>query len=171
MSGSCQACQLRFGYFQSHKTKTAMMRAILNHTAKTSENAHRCLKGVRAVLFGLVVFVMAVQGVALALSRAQAASHEGVAGVSTAASVDCAREDSRAPSNDGRAHQCSLAGLCCLASCERQTSFGLAGTAFSAAAFSRSATDRVEPSAPVRRRVRPAGWASAWSSRAPPQTA
>ena len=83
---------------------------------------------------------------------------------------DCAQDDSRSPASDGHAHKCSLAGLCCLASCEAQT-FGLAGAAFSLAPWHRSAADAVKPHAPARSRLAQAGWASAWSSRAPPRHA
>ncbi|RNJ50443.1 hypothetical protein D1O30_13480 [Methylocystis hirsuta] len=169
-SDSCQAHQLRFGYLFSTRRRTATMRQIGNPATKTSENADRRLGRVRAALFGFVAFVMTLQAVVLASPWAQSASHEEIAAVSIAAVVDCAQDDSRLPASDGHAHKCSLAGLCCLAGCEAQT-FALPGAAFSLAPWSRLATDAVKPHDPARSRLALAGWASAWSSRAPPQTA
>ena len=169
-SDSCQAHQLRFGYLFSIRRRTATMRQIPRHTTKTSESASRGLGRVRAALFGFVAFVMALQGVVLASPWARSASHEEIAAVSIAAVVDCAQDDTRSPSSDGRAHKCSLAGLCCSAGCEAQT-FALPGAAFSLAPWSRLAADAVKPHDPARSRLALAGWASAWSSRAPPRRA
>lgn len=147
----------------------SMMRRIPSHTTKPGEHANGRPKSVRAVLFGLVAFVMVFQGLAsLAAPWTRSASQEGVV---AAVAIDCAREDSRPPASDGRPHKCSLAALCCLASCDGHPSFGLAGAAFSVAAWSGSESEGVEPFAPARRRLAIAGWASAWSSRAPPQAA
>lgn len=153
--------------FFLRQTKTAAMRQIPDHPMRASESAGRRLGRVRAILFGFVAFVIAVQGVVLASAWARSASHEEIAAVSIAAVADCAQDDTRSPANDGRAHKCSLAGLCCSASCEAQT-FGLPGTAFSLAPWSRLAADAVKPPVPVRRRLALVGWATAWSSRAPP---
>jgi hypothetical protein len=148
-----------------------MMRQDPDHTTKTSACAHRRLKSVRAVLFGFVALVIALQGFALTLCRAQTASDEGIVAVSTAVSVDCTQEDPNSPPSDGRLHNCLLAGLCCLPGCEGQAWFGLAGAASSAAAWSRSVSEGVERYAPAWPRLALAGWASAWSSRAPPPAA
>ncbi|PWB91641.1 hypothetical protein C5688_03750 [Methylocystis sp. MitZ-2018] len=144
------------------------MRQIPRHTTTTNESARRRLGRIRAILLSLIAFVMAVQGVVLASSWARSASHEEIAAVSIAAVVDCAQDDTRSPASDGHPHKCSLAGLCCLASCEAPT-FGLAGAGFSLAPWRRLAADAVKPRAPARSRLALAGWASAWSSRAPPR--
>lgn len=156
--------------FMLHQAKTATMQQIPRHTTTTSESARRRLGRVRAILLSLIAFVMAVQGVALASPWAQNASHKEIAAVSIAAVADCAQDDTRSPANDGHAHKCSLAGLCCSASYEVQT-FGLPGAAFSLAPWRRLAADAVKPHAPARSRLAQAGWASAWSSRAPPRHA
>ncbi len=150
------------------QSKTAMMRQIGIHATKTSENADGRLGRVRAVFFGFVAFVMALQGLALASPAARSASQEGVV---AAVAVECAQEDTRSPAGDGRPHKCSPAGLCCLASCDGRPSFGLAGAAFNPAFWSRWAADAVKPHAPARSRLALAGWASAWSARAPPRHA
>ena len=167
-SDSCQAHQSHFGYLFSTRRSTATMRQIPRHTTTTNESARRRLGRIRAILLSLIAFVMAVQGVVLASSWARSASHEEIAAVSIAAVVDCAQEDSRSPAGDGQPHKCSLAGLCCLASCDGHESFGLAAAAFSLASWNRSGADPAKPGAPARSRLAQAGWASAWSSRAPP---
>ncbi len=169
-SDSCQAHRPRFGYLFSTRRRTATMRQIGSPATKTSENADRRLGRVRAILFSFIAFVMAVQGVVLASPWARSASHEEIAAVSIAAVIDCAQDDTRAPANDGHAHNCSLAGLCCSASYEAPT-FSLPGASFSLAPWRRSAADAVKPRAPARSRLALAGWASAWSSRAPPRQA
>lgn len=148
--------------------KTAMMRQIGNHATRTSENADKRLGRVRAVLFGFVALVMALQGLALISPGARSASREGVV---AAASADCTQEESGSPASDGRPHKCSPAGLCCLASCDGHASFALASAAYSLACWNRSAAEAAKPRAPARSRLAQAGWASAWSSRAPPQQA
>lgn len=122
----------------------------------------------RVFIFGLVAFLVAFQDLALPSSLAPRLAHEGTVAVSAAVGVDCAQQNSRSSKDDGRTHDCPLTGICCVAGCHGQTSTDLTEEASSAFAWTEASNGAVGCIA-LMDRIALTGWASAWSSRAPPR--
>jgi hypothetical protein len=123
----------------------------------------------RAVLFGLAAFIVAFQGLALTFSLARGVLHEGGVAITTPVGVDCARQNSDSPPGDRRTHDCLLSGLCCVvAGCDGQASIGLANASFAHVQWTGSESGPVGRIDWTQDRISCAGWASSWSSRAPP---
>jgi hypothetical protein len=120
----------------------------------------------RARLAGAVALLLFVASVFVASPRGSWAMAEALGFRSTGA-ADCLRHDSRRPAGDPAGGACHLGGLCCAA--------GFDGSAPVDSVSARLPASRLQP-ATVRQAydaredfLALAGWASSWSSRAPPR--
>jgi hypothetical protein len=122
----------------------------------------------RAAFFALAAFIVSFQGLGLTSLLARGIQDEGAVAVTTPVGVDCAQQNSDLPRGDRRTHDCPLTGFCCVAGCDGQASIGLAETPFVAVPWTGLENGPVGRIAWAQGRISCAGWASSWSSRAPP---